>query len=87
MISWSYYGGTGVFEYLLGTPGDLALSVYVLYLCAPVGTSRMELIWRIADKSQRTDGCAHLVALLGLGGMVAHESRDYLRRMKESGDL
>ncbi len=86
MISWSYYGDR-CFEYLLG-PRAILPYRYLFCGFALVGTiSGLDLIWLIADNLNALMAVPNLIALLGLGGVVVHESRDYLRRMKESGDL
>jgi AGCS family alanine or glycine:cation symporter len=86
MISWSYYGDR-CFEYLLG-PRAILPYRYLFCVFVLVGTvSGLDLIWLIADNLNALMAVPNLIALLGLGGVVVHESRDYLRRMKESGDL
>jgi len=86
MISWSYYGDR-CFEYLLG-PRAIIPYRYVFCAFAVIGTiSGLDLIWTLADNLNALMAVPNLVALLGLSGLVVRESRDYIRRMRESGDL
>ncbi|MCP4641711.1 MAG: sodium:alanine symporter family protein [bacterium] len=82
MISWSYYGDR-CWLYLLG---EGAVKPYRLVFCVfvIVGTvSGLEFIWNLADSLNALMAIPNLVALLGLGGVVAAETKDYVKRMKE----
>ncbi len=84
MISWSYYGDR-CFEFLLG---PRAVKPYRLVFCffVVVGTvSGLDLIWTIADNLNALMAIPNLIALLGLGGVVVKEARDYRRRMQDEG--
>ncbi len=86
MISWSYYGDR-CFEYLLG---ERAIMPYRWVFCGFIligALSGLDLIWLIADNLNALMAVPNLIALLGLGGLVAKETRDYVRRMREAGDL
>ena len=86
MISWSYYGDR-CFEYLFG-PQAIKPYRYVFCLFAIVGTiTGLDLVWNIADTLNALMALPNLIALLGLGGVVAYETRDYIKRMREAGDL
>ena len=43
----------------------------------------VEAVWNIADIFNGLMAFPNLIALLALGGVVAKETKDYLRRMKE----
>ena len=84
MISWSYYGDR-CFEFLLG---PRAIKPYRLVFCVfvVVGTmSGLDLVWTIADNLNALMAIPNLIALLGLGGVVVYEARDYRRRMRDHG--
>lgn len=86
MISWSYYGDR-CFEYLFG---EKAIKPYRHVFCVfvVIGTiSGLDLVWTVADNLNALMAVPNLIALLGLSGVVVKETRDYIRRMKESGDL
>ncbi len=86
MISWSYYGDR-CWEYLLG---PWAVKPYRLVFClfVIIGTvSGLDLVWTIADNLNALMAVPNLIALLGLSGVVAHETKDYVRRMRERGDM
>jgi AGCS family alanine or glycine:cation symporter len=86
MISWSYYGDR-CFEYLLG-PWAVTPYRYVFCIFAVLGTvSGLDLVWTIADNLNALMAIPNLIALLALAGVVTHEAKDYLRRMRESGQL
>ncbi len=84
MISWSYYGDR-CWEYLLGPK---AVQPYRYVFCAFVfiGTiSGLNLIWTIADNLNALMAVPNLIGLLLLSPVVVRETRDYLRRMRETG--
>ncbi|MHC4341351.1 MAG: alanine:cation symporter family protein, partial [Planctomycetota bacterium] len=85
MISWSYYGDR-CFEYLFGRrailPYRWLFCVFIL-----VGTvSGLQLVWLVADNLNALMAIPNLVALLLLAGLMRRETKDYVRRMKESGE-
>ena len=80
MISWSYYGDR-CFEYLLGRR---AITPYRYVFCCFVllgAVGGLELVWTIADNLNALMAIPNLVGLLGLGGVVVRESRDYVGRI------
>jgi alanine or glycine:cation symporter, AGCS family len=86
MISWSYYGDR-CWLYLLGpravTPYRIVFCVFVV-----IGTvSGLNLVWLVADNLNALMAIPNLIALLGLSGVVFKDTRDYLTRMKEQGQL
>ena len=86
MISWSYYGDR-CFEYLLGEKAILPYR-YLFCVFVVIGTiSGLDLIWTIADNLNALMAVPNLIALLGLSGIVVKETKDYIKRMKESGEL
>ena len=86
MIAWSYYGDRSS-EYLFG---EKAIQPYRYMFCValffgPLGG--LNLIWSIADILNALMAVPNLIALVLLAGIVQKETRDYLRRMHESGDI
>ena len=80
MISWSYYGDR-CFEYLLGSR---AVTPYRYIFCVFVvlgAVGGLNLVWTIADNLNALMAIPNLVGLLGLSGVVARESRDYVSRV------
>jgi alanine or glycine:cation symporter, AGCS family len=86
MISWSYYGDR-CFEYLLGRKAIKPYR-YIFCLFVLIGTlAGLDLVWLVADNLNALMAIPNLVGLLLLSGMAVAETRDYLRRMKESGEI
>lgn len=86
MIAWSYYGDR-CFEYLLG-PRAITPYRYLFCLFAIIGTiSGLDLVWTIADNLNALMAIPNLIALLGLAGVVVRETKDYIRRMREEGEV
>ena len=86
MISWSYYGDR-CWEYLLG---PRAIMPYRIIFCVFVvlGTlGGLELVWTIADNLNALMAVPNLIALLCLSGIVVRETKGYLERMQERGDI
>jgi AGCS family alanine or glycine:cation symporter len=81
-IAWSYYGDRCA-EYLFGA---WAVPVYrVIFVCLIfVGAvSKLALVWTISDIFNALMAIPNLIGLILLSGVVAHETRDYLKRLKD----
>ncbi len=79
MIAWSYYGDR-CFQYLLG---NRAVTPYRYVFCvfAVLGAiGGLNLVWTVADNLNALMAIPNLVGLLGLGSVVARESKDYIGR-------
>jgi AGCS family alanine or glycine:cation symporter len=86
MIAWSYYGDR-CFEYLLG-PRAVMPYRYLFCLFTVIGTvSGLDLVWTVADNLNALMAVPNLIALLGLAGVVVRETKDYVRRMREEGEM
>jgi len=82
MIAWSYYGDR-CFGYLFG-PTAIPIYRYIFCLFVFLGTiSGLDLVWTIADNLNALMAVPNLIALLGLSGLVARESKDYISRMRK----
>ncbi|MCK5270977.1 MAG: sodium:alanine symporter family protein [Sedimentisphaerales bacterium] len=83
IIAWSYYGDR-CFEYLLG---ERAIKPYRYIYCLVVvlgAVGGLDLVWTIADNLNVLMAVPNLIALIGLAGVVAGETKDYLQRMHEN---
>ncbi|MFP4503010.1 MAG: alanine/glycine:cation symporter family protein [Candidatus Hydrogenedentota bacterium] len=82
MISWSYYGDRS-WEFLLG---ERAVKPYRFVFCVfvVIGTvSGLDLVWTIADTLNALMAVPNLIALLGLGGVIVRETRNYERKLRK----
>ena len=79
ILGWSYYGEKSL-EYLLGEksvkPYRL-LFVIAVYIGAVV---KLDLVWTIADIMNGLMALPNLIALLGLSGIVAAETKNYFSK-------
>ncbi|MDD5952129.1 MAG: sodium:alanine symporter family protein [Oscillospiraceae bacterium] len=84
ILGWDYYGEKCL-EYLTNQSRGAVIGYRILYIAAvligPYLT--VEAVWNIADIFNGMMAFPNLIALLALGGIVAKETKDYLRRMKE----
>ncbi|MCK5270211.1 MAG: sodium:alanine symporter family protein [Sedimentisphaerales bacterium] len=83
IIAWSYYGDR-CFEYLFG---ERAIKPYRYIYCLVVvlgAVGGLDLVWTIADNLNALMAVPNLIALIGLAGVVAGETKDYLQRMHEN---
>ncbi|MBN1509242.1 MAG: sodium:alanine symporter family protein [Sedimentisphaerales bacterium] len=80
MIAWSYYGDR-CFEYLLGAKAITSYR-YVFCVFAVLGAiGGLDLVWTVADNLNAMMAVPNLIGLLGLSGVVARESEDYIARV------
>ena len=49
--------------------------------------SGLDLVWTMADNLNALMAVPNLIALIALSGVVAKETKDYMSRMKEQGEL
>lgn len=84
ILGWNYYGERCL-EYLTNQNRIAVLIYRILYIAAvligPYLTA--EAVWGIANIFNGMMAFPNLIALLALSGVVAKETRDYVRRMKE----
>lgn len=80
-ISWSYYGDRCA-EYLFG-PKAVTLYRIVFVLLIFVGAiSKLSLVWTISNIFNALMAIPNLIGLILLSGLVANETRRYLKRLK-----
>ncbi len=85
ILGWDYYSERCL-EYLVGDK-KAALNIYkVLYIIAiAVGPYlTVSFVWTLADIFNGLMAFPNLIALLALSGVGAKETKDYLKRLKES---
>lgn len=78
ILGWSYYGEKSV-EYLLGEKSVKPyrfLFVVIVFVGAIV---KLDLVWTFADIMNGLMALPNLIALLGLSGIVAAETRNYFK--------
>ena len=88
MISWSFYGDR-CSEYLFG-PGAVTPYRWVFCVVIFIGAvahAQLALLWKTTAALNAMMAIPNLIALLMLSGFVTKETRSYVRRMKESGDI
>lgn len=77
ILGWSYYGERA-WVYLCGTqaikPFRIAWTLVVFVGCA----ATLEVVWNVADTLNACMAFPNLVALLGLSGVIAAESKKYV---------
>ena len=78
ILGWSYYGEKSI-EYILG---ERAVYPYRAIFCIVVGFGavfKLQLVWSLADVLNGLMALPNLVGLLGLGGVIAWETKRYFR--------
>lgn len=83
IIGWNYYGERCV-EYLSGKHKIVVMIYRVLYIVAVfIGAFlTVESVWTIADIVNSLMALPNLVALFGLSGVIASETKSYFTRLK-----
>ncbi len=79
-ISWSYYGDRCV-EYLFGR--RYIRTYHFVYVCLVIigAVGGLKAIWNIADIFNALMAIPNLIGLIALSGLVAAETRSYLKRL------
>lgn len=81
ILGWSYYGEKSL-EFLLGPK---AIKPYRLLFVIAVffgAIARLDVVWSFADIMNGLMALPNLIALLGLGRVVAAETKDYFKNKK-----
>lgn len=79
ILGWSYYGERAI-EYLKGRRWMLAYRVIYIVAVFVGSITGLELVWNISDCMNAFMAIPNLVSLLGLSGVLVHETRKYLWR-------
>lgn len=81
ILGWAYYGEK-CFQYLLGAKAVLPYR-YLWVIFVFVGaTMELDLVWLIADVMNGLMAAPNLIALLGLSGVVAAETKKYFDKLE-----
>lgn len=82
ILGWSYYGEKSI-EYLLGEWSNKPYRI-VFVIATYFGAGHtLDFIWTVSDLMNGLMALPNLIGLLLLSGVIAAETRDYLRREKE----
>src|SRR5690625_246341 len=83
ILGWGYYGEK-CFQYLFDKPAAVTGYRIAFVLFIFVGaTASLELIWSIADALNGLMAIPNLIGLLGLSGVIIHETRRLQNKIKE----
>jgi len=81
LLGWSYYGEKAM-QYLFGTAVILPYRAVFCVLIAVGAVAELELVWTFSDVMNGLMAFPNLIALIGLSGVVASETRHYLAELK-----
>jgi AGCS family alanine or glycine:cation symporter len=76
ILGWSYYGEKSI-EYLLGIKAVVPYRVLFVLAVFVGAVVKLDLVWTFADIMNGLMALPNLIGLLGLGGIVAAETRNY----------
>lgn len=82
IVGWSYYGEK-CFSYLIN---DKAIPYYRIAFVLIVfygATEKLDIVWSIADTMNALMAAPNLIGLLGLSGVVAYETKRFMKVAKE----
>jgi alanine or glycine:cation symporter, AGCS family len=77
VLAWSYYGEK-CWEYLFGERSIVAYRLLFALVVIPGAALKMETAWYLADISNGLMVIPNLIALIGLSGVIAKETKDFL---------
>jgi AGCS family alanine or glycine:cation symporter len=78
MLSWSYYGDRSA-QYLFGNKAVIVYRWAFVLLIVVGAMVQLEFVWNISDVMNGLMAIPNLIGLLGLSGLVARETRKYVR--------
>jgi len=81
IIGWSYYGEKSL-EFLLGRKAIKPYRVLFVIAVFIGAVSKLDLVWAFADIMNGLMAIPNLIGLLGLGGIVAAETKNYFADKK-----
>ena len=83
ILGWNYYGERASI-YLFGTKGIMPYRLLFIVLVASGAFLKLDAIWTLADIVNGLMAIPNLIALIALSGVVVHETRRYLDKVKRS---
>ncbi len=82
ILGWNYYGERCT-EYLFGVKG-IKIYKYIFIALVAVGPFlKLDLVWTLADIVNGLMAIPNLIAIIGLSGVVANETKMYFNDLKE----
>ena len=82
ILGWSYYGERAA-EYLIGRRAILPYKLVFLAVVVFSPVLALDLVWSIADILNALMAIPNLIAVLLLSGVIAQETRHYLKNLDE----
>ncbi len=82
ILGWNYYGERCT-EYLFGVKGIKTYKYIFIALIAIGPFLKLQLIWTVADIVNGLMAIPNLIAIIGLSGVIASETKQYFDEMKE----
>lgn len=82
ILGWAYYGERCT-EYLLGESSIPYYRLLYTLVIIPGAILELDLVWGIADIANAFMAIPNLIALLALSGLLARETRTYLRSVRK----
>ncbi len=79
ILGWSYYGEKSL-EYLLGEKSVKPYRILFVTLVFVGAVVKLDLVWTLADIMNGLMALPNLIALIGLSGVVAAETRNYFNK-------
>lgn len=79
ILGWSYYGEKSL-EYLLGEKSVKPYRLLFVIMVFVGAVVKLDLVWTFADIMNGLMALPNLIALLGLSGIVAAETRNYFNK-------
>ena len=86
ILGWNYYGERAVL-YLGGMRAILPYRLVFIALIACGAFLKLEAIWVLADIVNGLMAIPNLIALIALSGIVVHETRQYLEKVRNGSKL
>jgi AGCS family alanine or glycine:cation symporter len=78
ILGWSYYGERSL-ESLIGRRGTVPYRMLFTFIALIGATVELELVWSFADLANGLMALPNLIGLLILSGLVARETKAYLK--------
>lgn len=79
ILGWCYYGEKSI-EYLLGKKSVFPYRIAFVVAVFVGAVAKLDLVWTFADIMNGLMALPNLIGLLGLGGIVAAETKDYFQK-------
>lgn len=81
ILGWNYYGERCT-EYLFGIKGIMPYRILFIFLVAVGAFLKLDLIWFLADIVNGLMAIPNLIAIIGLSGVIAYETKVYFKKLK-----